>query len=246
MAKDLKEIVNKTVSNVINELSISQKKRNNKNAENFFRKLKGGFNGIKSIVITSAENPDSKSAPRPFNKKATSSLLDDLKSMRYVFVPSMGRFDGNDEHSYAVFNMDVNVAKKLNGKYQQTSFVVSTISNEGVVHSDYWEKKDKMLPYNERENDYVIKDECDEWIDLAKAKDNFTIIGKTFKFSIPFSIFENVNGLFCNNIKRIIEIEKERGDKLINEDKIIEFTMRSGGQSPYLWRRALTRGFFND
>ena len=94
MANDLNEIVNKTVSKVINELSISQKKRNDKNAENFFRKLKGGFNGIKSIVIMTAENPDSTVAPRPFNKKANSSLLDDLKSMRYVFVPSMGRFDG--------------------------------------------------------------------------------------------------------------------------------------------------------
>lgn len=67
--KQLKSIIKETVNTTLNELSISQKKRNVKDFENAFMKGKRGFNAIKTIVVFTSENPDSQQASSQFNKK---------------------------------------------------------------------------------------------------------------------------------------------------------------------------------
>lgn len=246
MENKLKRIVQEAVYNTLNEISLSQKKRNNKDVERFFRKGKGGFNGIRTIVVLTAENPDSVQSSSQFNKKVKHLLLKDIKNNKYAYVPAIGNFGGNTESPYAIFNMSVDVAKSLCGKYQQTSFVFTQLLDDGNIHSEYWEKKDQYSPYDKMKNDYIKKDECDEWIDMAAADDNFTIIGNKFKYQIPFSIFESVNNLFIDNMKYMIEVEKEKGNQSINEDKILDFTINRVGMSPYLWRSGLVKGFYKD
>ena len=242
----VESIIQEAVSDVLNEISPSQKKRNYKDVERFFKKGKVGFNGIRTIVVLTAENPDSIQSSSQFNKKAKHSLLKVIKNNKYAYVPAIGKFGGNIENPYAVFNMSVDVAKFLCGKYQQTSFVFTQLLDNGSIHSEYWEKKDQNSPYDKMENDYIKKDECDEWIDTADADDNFTIIGNKFKYQIPFSIFESVNNLFIDNLKYMIEVEKERGNQSINEDKILDFTINHVGMPPYLWRGGLVKGFYKD
>ena len=242
----IKRIVQEAVYSALNEISPSQKKRNNKDVERFFRKGKGGFNGIRTIVVLTAENPDSVQSSSQFNKKVKHLLLKVIKNNRYAYMPAIGKFGGNTESPYAVFNMSIDVAKSLCGKYQQTSFVFTQLLDDGNIHSEYWEKKDQYPPCDKMENDYIKKDECDEWIDMAAADDNFTIIGNKFKYQIPFSIFESVNNLFTDNMKYMIEIEKKRGNQSINEDKILIFTINHVGMSPYIWRSGLVKGFYKD
>ena len=246
MYNEIKKIIEEAVANALNEISPSQKKRNNKDVERFFKKGSAGFNGIRTIVVLTAENPDSKKQSNQFNKKARNSLLKDIKNNGYAYVPAIGHFGGNSEKPYAVFNMSVDTAKFLCGRYQQTSFVFTQLLDDGSIHSEYWEKKDQDSPYDKKENDYIKKDECNEWIDMASADDNFTIIGNKFKYQIPFSIFESVNNLFTDNIKHIIEVEKERGNQSINENKILDFTINHVGMSPYLWRCGLIKGFYTN
>lgn len=236
----LKDIIKETVNTTLNELSISQKKRNVKDFENAFMKGKRGFNAIKTIVVFTSENPDSQQASSQFNKKVKKSLLNDIKIGGYSFVPAIGQF-GNSEHPYAVFNMSLDTAKILNGKYQQTSFVYSQLNDDGVIHSEYWEKRDTTLPYNSEKNDYVMKDECNEWKNMAEAEDYFTIVGKKFKYSIPFSIFEDKYRLIRDNAIRIVEQERKRWNSSINEEKLINMSIHGIGHSPYLWRKALTK-----
>lgn len=237
---NLKGIIREAVSDILNELSISQKKRNVNDFEKAFRKGNRGFNVIKTIVVFTSENPDSQEASSRFNKKARKSLLSDIKLGGYAFVPAVGKF-GNKEHPYAVFNMSVDTAKTLSGKYQQTSFVYSHLTDDGHIHSEYWEKKDITLPYNEEKNDYVIKDECDEWKDMTDAYDYFTIVGNKFKYSIPFSIFEDKNQLIHNNAVRLVEQERRRWNSTITEEKLINNAIYGVGYSPYRWRKALTK-----
>ena len=78
MRNKLDSIIQEAVSEALKEISISQKKRNNTDVERFFRKGKSGFNGIKTIVVLTAENPDSIQSSRQFNKKANHSLLNDI------------------------------------------------------------------------------------------------------------------------------------------------------------------------
>lgn len=246
MENKVKSIIQEAVSEVLNEISPSQKKRNNKDVKRFFKKGKGGFNGIRTIVVLTAEKTDSIQSSNRFNKKAKHLLLKDIKNYKYAYVPAIGKFGGNIENPYAVFNMSVDVAKFLCGKYQQTSFVFTQLLDNGSIHSEYWEKEDQDSPYNGMVNDYIKKDECDEWIDMAAADDNFTIVGNKFKYQIPFSIFESVNNLFTNNMKHMIDVERKRCNQILTEDKIMDFTINRVGMSPYLWRKGLIKGFYKD
>jgi len=208
---------------------------------NFSKKGTGGYNGIHTIIVLTAEDPDSQQTTNQFNKKAGHPLLSDIKNGGYACVPAVGRL-GNTEHPYAVFNMSVNSAMLLCGKYQQSSFVYSELKTDGSIHSEYYEKLDATLPFEKETNNYVKKDECDTWEDMSDADDYFTIIGNKFKFSIPFTLFNMVNETICENLSRAIAIEKERGSKTVNENNLLDYTINHVGLSPYLWRKALTKG----
>lgn len=235
---NLKEFINEAIQEALVEKSISQKKRDNKDVERFFRSGKGGFNNIKSLVVFTAENPNTVELKRSQNKKLNKSLLSILNDAGYKFVPAIGQFYGNPEHPYVVFNMSLETAKRLCGRYEQKSFVWSEIGRDGTVFSQYWEKQNETSPYNRQSNDYVCKDECDTWIDQSEAEDGFTIVGKKFKYSVPFSIFENINKKFGENLQRITE---QRFNDKESSDDILDFAMNGVGLSPFLYRKAIIR-----
>lgn len=234
---DVKRL-NETVE-TLNELSISQKKRNVKDIQNAFTKGKRGFNAIKTIAVFTGENPNSQQATSAFNKKTNHSLLKDLKEGNYVIVPAIGKF-GNAEHPYAVLNISIDTAAILCGKYEQTSFVFSTLQDNGTIHSEYWEKANTELPYNKDTNNYVKKDETDTWEDKSDASDYYTVIGNKFKYSIPFSIFENVNRQISRNLKDIVEYEMRKGYP-ITESQLLDFSMNKVGMAAYLRRKAINK-----
>ena len=240
MIAEKKEIISEVVQDAMLESSISQKKRDNKDVERFYRHGKNGFNNIKTLVIFTAENPNSTEVKRSQNKKLNKSLLKTLKEAGYKFVPAIGQLYGNPEHPYVIFNMSLETAKRLCGRYEQTSFVWGQLDGNGGVLSQYWEKQDVTLPYNIHYNDYVLKDERNEWTDQSNEEDGFTLVGKHFKYSIPFSIFERVNAKFGENIKQICEQELNNGHT-ISGDKIIDFSINGVGLSPLLYRKAIIK-----
>lgn len=225
----------------LDEATPHEKTRNVKDVERFFRNGKSGFSGIQTIVVLTSENPDSQPSSNKLNKKSRHSLLSDIKRGGYAYVPAIGKF-GNTERPYAVFNMSVNTAKILCGKYQQTSFVFSALNQDGSVHSEYYEKRDPTIPYNKQMNNYIKKDESDIWKDMSDSDDNFTIIGNKFKYSIPFDIFNTVNKTISENLNRIVNIEKKRGNNTITEEKALKYTIDGVGQSPFMWRKEITKG----
>ena len=201
---------------------------------------------IKTIIVLTAGKTDSIQSSSQFDKMGNQSLLNYIKNSRYVYVPAIGKFSGNADAPYAVFNMSIDTAKSLCGRHQQMSFVFTQLLDGGSVHSEFWEKRDRDSSYNRKKNDYIKKDEYDGWMDMAAAENNFTIIGNKFQYQIPFSIFESVNNLFTNNIKHIIERAKKRGNQTLNRDRILDCTMNRVGMPPYLWRGGLIKGFYKD
>lgn len=216
------KIVNETVDKVLNELSISQKKRNVNDIEKSFRgNLNNrGLNAIRNIAVFTAENPDSQEMPRQFNKNINKTLKNALKDAQYTIIPCRGVFYGNKERPFAVVNISKETASFYCGQFQQTSFVYSEFNN-GKVYSEYWEKSDDHAPYDKKNNPYVCKDTCDTWIDQTNADDGYTIVGNKFKYSIPFSIFNEVNERIIKNIRKLLI--KENKDitprNIINEIK---------------------------
>ena len=202
---------------------------------------KSGINNIRTIVVLDSVNPDDQRTINQHNPKAWRSPLSIIKSGGYACVPAMENF-GNFYRPYAIFNMSLDLAKKICGKQQQASFVFSVLNENGMIHSEYYSKQDPTLPYNKQANDYIKNDECDTWEDTSKADGNFTVIGKEFKYGIPFKTLYAVNEAICENLKRMVSVEKRRGNHSITEEKALEFTINGVGLSPYLWRKATTKG----
>lgn len=212
---EFKKFITEAVDKALNEISISQKKRNIKDVENAFRTGKKGFSAIKTIAVFTAENPNSQEMPSVFNKKANHSLKDELKSAQYKIIPCVGKFYDNPEHPYAVVNIYRSSVSAYCGKYEQTSFVYSEFK-DGAVHSEYWEKNDPSKPYNKHNNPYVLKDSSDTWLDRELEDDGYTIVGNKFKYQIPFSIFNEANQHIIDNITKYLIQE----GRVVNEENI--------------------------
>ena len=202
---------------------------------------KCGISGIRTIVVLDSMDPDDQRTINQRNQKARRSPLSIIKSGGYACVPAMEYF-GNFYHPYAIFNMSIDTAKKICGKQQQASFVFSVLNENGMIHSEYYSKQDPTLPYNKQANDYIKKDECDTWEDTSNANGNFTVIGKEFKYSIPYNTLYAVNDAICENLKRMVSVEKHHGNHSITEETALEYTINGVGLSPYLWRKATTKG----
>lgn len=202
---------------------------------------KSGISGIRTIVVLDSMDSDDQRTINQHNSKAWRSPLSIIKSGGYACVPAMENF-GNFYHPYAIFNMSIDTAKKICGKHQQASFVFSVLNEDGMVHSEYYTKQDPTLPYNKHVNDYTKNDECDTWEDTFTADGDFTVIGKEFKFGIPFKTLYAVNEAICENLKRMVSVEKQRGNHSITEETALEYTINDVGLSPYLWRKAATKG----
>ena len=202
---------------------------------------KSGISGIRTIVVLDSMDPDDQRTINQLNPKARRSPLSIIKSGGYACVPAMENLR-NFYHPYAIFNMSLDLAKKICGKQQQASFVFSVLNENGMIHSEYYSKQDPTLPYNKQANDYIKNDECDTWEDTSKADGNFTVIGKEFKYTIPYKTLYAINDAICENLKRMVSVEKHRGNHSITEESALEYTIKGVGLSPYLWRKATTKG----
>lgn len=202
---------------------------------------KSGINGIRTIVVLDSMGLNGQRTINQLNPKARRSPLSIIKSGGYACVPAMENF-GNFYHPYAIFNMSLDTAKKICGKQQQASFVFSVLNEKGMIHSEYYSKQDPTLPYSKQANDYIKNDECDTWENTSYADGNFTVIGKEFKYGMPFKTLYAVNEAICENLKRMVSVEKQRGNHSITEERALEYTINGVGLSPYLWRKATTKG----
>lgn len=173
---------------LLREDSINAKKRNNRNAEKFIRDGSGSINGIRCYGIVSAENPDSTQQSAALNKKGMKTLAQEIKSAHYPFVRQKGRFGGNNEYSYFIFNIPLNVLMYYSAMFEQTSFI-------------YGRKQDASKPFNKETNPYIKKDEEASYIEID-ANDNYSVIGRNFKYVIPFSIFESIQRGIMENCKK--------------------------------------------
>ncbi len=198
-------------------------------------------NAIKTIVVVStADNQRLRQKDSRPNKKTNEPLLANIEQGGYVLVPAIGQL-GDEAHPYAVFNMSLDTAKRLNGKYRQASFIYGQLNDDGSVHSEYWEKEDGEASYNRHYNGYIMKDQSDEWNDWTEAEACFTIVGKKFKCSIPISALQGANRLISNNATKLVVQAKMRWRTSIDEGWLIDKTINGVGYSPYLWRKALVK-----
>lgn len=232
----MKIIIDKNqYENLVNEISISAKKKNERNIKNALMNGKRGINGIRTIAVFTAENPDTTSVGKDYNKKANHELSRSLKASGYVVIPAKGKFGGFSENSFAVINISIEAVKNYCARYQQTSFIYSTIEEGDTAHSEYYQKMDISKPASRGTNPYVLKDSSDGIIDMSNADDMFTIIGKDFKYQIPFPSLMEISNTISRNF-----LNEENKKWLLNTlEETIDYSMNKKGIDSVFTRKVL-------
>lgn len=208
----------KTINEIINEASINAKKRNIDISKKMF--INGrSYNNIMNFAIISAENPDSTEDTSANNKKHMKQLSDMLKRDHYVFVRQDGHFGGNAEHSYIIFNITQEVAARISGKFEQTSFFYCYPDDKGNIVNEYWEKKDTNAPYNSVKNPYEFINKTTKVHNEKDAEDFYSVIGKDYKYSIDSAVFSKANDMLeecLNNLRSSFTFVNESNDDLLD------------------------------
>lgn len=205
------------IKELIQEASINAKKRNVKFIKNLMINGKN-MGKIGSFVIFTAENPNSQDFDRKTNDKLRKELSKELKRCNYIHLPVKGFFEGNEEHSIVAFNMKLEVAKRFNYEYQQTSFfyIRPKESADGFI-AEYWEKENKELPVDNVRNPYVKKGETDMQHKGAAQNGAYTLINNEYKFHFDSSMFSEA----LEKIERGIDFVAEKYH-IENKDWLLE------------------------
>ena len=224
----------KDLQKYIYEASINAKKRNVKFIKDLM--LNGKNAGrIGSFVIFTSENPNSQTFSKKDNKKQYKDLANELKRCHYIHLPIKGYFAGNEEHSFVVFNMKLNVAKEWNYKYEQTSFFFVYPTPTGFI-AEYWEKSDDSKSVDNVRNPYVKKGETNMQHDGEDDNENYSIISNDYKFYFDSSLFENVN----NTIERGLDIICEQYN-INDKDWLIDHLTNGIGQKITNMKKIMTQ-----
>ena len=156
--------------------------------------LYGKRNAVKQFVIMTPENPMGQDLSAEKNAKRRNKFEKLLNDGGLYAYPVRGKYNST-EHSYMVFNMPLNLAKEVAKIFDQQSFIFAIVKGENNVEFQYWEKKASEIDKNAKGKDkqYHYVESKEEFIKFDNDKQLFfTEIGRNFKFSIPFDIFEAV------------------------------------------------------
>lgn len=175
--------------------------------------LNGEYGFVKSIVIVSPENPINQKFTRAVNMSRMKDLKSYLKDNKIIYARIKGKYHTDEdsplsEHSLMIFNITIDKAKEIAGRYSQESFIFCDYKGKTPkfqyweLNSDVKEKILKQIKDGEIDiEDYEIENKRAYQLDPSMVQgkykdannfDNFyTKIRKKFKFQIPF--FESYN-----------------------------------------------------
>jgi hypothetical protein len=222
----------------IDEFTRHEKHRITKSA---IGNLLGKGYGIKNFTVLTSENPDSNPLTDKENDKLFKELKVALKSGRYVWVEQKGHFGGNSEKSLFILNMPTDskgyptVSAYYAGKFEQTSFIYAKVI-DGELHSYYYEKQDTNEKYDKVKNPYVLRDETVGIDNKSSADDNYSIIGKNFKYTMPFKIFDDVSEKILQNVNRVSSEFEIDGNKARKNESVLRMLTEAVGQAGYYYR----------
>jgi len=175
---------------IINETSRKIKAR---------QSLYGKRKALKQFVIITPENPMGEQATNADNANSRKRFEDILKTELLYAYPVRGKY-GNTEHSYIVFNMPLELAKRVGEIYDQQSFIFGKVIGENEVEYQLWWKN--ASKYNKeasfRDKQYYLKETKRGVVRVDDSDLNYTEIGKGFQYNIPFETFEAVE--FYDNL----------------------------------------------
>lgn len=229
---------------MINRKKLEEKRKYFK--ENPQSRLKRVIHGkepsVYSFGIITPENPMGKKLPKSINEQRRNELkrfLDD-GIFRYIYVK--GTYN-NYENPFVILNINFNEIESIGYKYDQESFIFATNDEaSGKVIFEYWEKSSPG-----KESKYEMLDLSD-YVKTVDTADNFYTKRKSWKFNIPFSIFESIelknkndySGLSKEQIEEINDINL---DVVLCEDKNLKHYYLQRGKVNYVVKNKYNEEF---
>jgi len=157
---------------------------------------------VQSFGIITPENPSGKEADPHYNASVREEFENFLKKMKYKFFRVKGKY-GSEEKSYMVLNINLADLKFIANEYRQKAFIYAKqfVDSKGEPSMNYYYyevdkknrkwKKDYQYEYRVLSSTPHVKD--------ARGLKNFYTSLKSFKFNIPFPIFEsNFRTIYVN------------------------------------------------
>ncbi|MBO4529994.1 MAG: hypothetical protein IK017_05450 [Paludibacteraceae bacterium] len=189
-------------------------------------KILGGerAKNIITFAILTAVDPNEEKVVFTYRRvaKITYSLTKILPKLSF---PIKGH-NGNEESCFLIMNKPLISVIENAGRCDLASFF---FCRGGVL--EYWEKKDLSKKHDSVVNEYIKKDvytDCAVIVD----EEHFSLTGKNFQFTIPFSIFDTLSDKLQKNI-----------DLYFNgEDKIVYNCMYESGFEGYRRSKKLYEG----
>lgn len=179
--------------------------------ENPLSRLKRVMNGIEKGVISfgivTSENPMGEKISAYENKQRQAELKEWLNNGIYQYIFVKGKY-GNLENPFVILNINKDELLFLGTKFTQES-VIFARNYFDYVEFQYWEQTD-------RKGNFTLRDTADHYVNLDR--DDFYTYKKTWKFNIPFSIFEQIQEHFENNFS---DFKKEIRDQIYNVNQEI-------------------------
>lgn len=230
--------------------NIFETTRRQKAIKNFL----GMGKNIKTFCIVASENPMGKKLNSLENDARIKKMEDYLKEIQQPYFKAKGKYK-DVEHPFIVFNISLNDSMFLahgigffkdiegasNINNDQESFIFGECNmdenNQPVVSFSYYlkdygddaEAKEDGTKLTKKDKEYKFVEQISEYRNQYEQDDCFTAIGKHFKFSIPFKIFESQFGEFNDMLEERSKslsyfVMKER---LINECISDDYTGKS-------------------
>jgi len=149
----------------------------------FMQTLYGNKSNIFTFCIATSDNPMGHKLSDKENAERRKQLEAELKRHRLGYYPVNGKY-GNLEHSYLIGNINLALCKYFFGKerFNQESFIFGVIDAKTKTTTfEYWQQNgDGNFVKQDQETKVLRQDKADDYYSEYKG----------FKFSIPFSIFE--------------------------------------------------------
>lgn len=166
--------------------------------ENPLSRLKKSMNGIAegiySFGIMTAQNPMGEKISNEENNKRQKRFKDYLRNGIYQYIFVKGKY-GNLEDPIVILNINIDELLYLGDKFEQES-VIFARNYFDYVEFQYWQQKGK--------GDFELLDTSDYYVNLEDPEDFYTY-KKTWKFNIPFSIFEEMNKSYASKYRDLKE-----------------------------------------
>lgn len=169
----------------------------------------GLYKYAKTFGLMTAQNPMGIKADARENNEAQKEFWGLLKRGGYHFIKVVGQY-GNVENPVLILNIPRKELIKFGDMFNQESVIFGTIEDYRKVTFEYWGRAGEGKPLK-------LLDLHDKVDVLNNPKDFYTRI-KNWKFSIPFSIFqEAMIKWYDASIGKLSESGKEKALDLIEE-----------------------------